>query len=71
MVTWNRTTWGGDIEGSGLLYKEGHCLSTDEKPTGGDLYNGSKLIEMDTGKVCYYDADGETWIEFGGTSEEV
>lgn len=63
MVTFNLTTWGGIIDDIPCLYKEGHCLSTDEKPTGGDLFNGSKLIEMDTGKTLYYDADNETWLD--------
>ena len=39
-------------------------LSTDEKPTG--AYNGSCFIEMDTGKVYFYDAESGEWIEFGG-----
>lgn len=63
MVTFNLTTWGGMVDGDPCLYKEGHCLSTDSKPTGGDLFNGSKLIEMDTGKTCYYDAENETWLD--------
>lgn len=63
MVTFYKTTWGGMVDGEPCIYKEGRCLSTDEKPTGGDLFNGSKLIEMDTGKVCYYDAAGEQWLD--------
>ena len=55
-------------------YKEGTCLSTDEKPTGGDLYNGSKLDEIDTGKSYRYNAAGETWVEWasgnGGELEQ-
>lgn len=68
MVTFYKTTWGGEVDFETCLYKEGHCLSTDSKPTGGDLYNGSKLIEMDTGKTLYYDAENETWLN--GTEAE-
>jgi len=45
-------------------YFEGECLSTDTKPTGDYILNGSKLIEMDTSKVYIYDADNELWREF-------
>lgn len=38
-------------------------LSTDGKPT--DASNGSVFIEMDTGKLYFYDATGETWREWG------
>ena len=37
-------------------------LSTDDKPT--DVSNGSKFIEMDTGKIYMYDAENEQWREF-------
>lgn len=39
-------------------------LSTDEKPTGDSIQNGSSFIEMDTGKLFFYDADGETGEEW-------
>lgn len=42
-------------------------LHDDEKPTG--VYNGSCFIEMDTGKVYFYDAENSQWIEFGGSSD--
>lgn len=38
-------------------------LSTDSKPTDG-IANGSMFVEMDTGKIYLYDADGATWREF-------
>ena len=47
-------------------YAQGACLSTDAKPTSGIL-NGSSLIEMDTGKVFFYDAAGRRGREFGGS----
>lgn len=34
-------------------------LSTDDKPEG--VANGSIFIEMDTGTVYFYDAEGEEW----------
>ena len=43
-------------------YKMGFCLSSDTKPTG--VANGSCLLEMDTGTLYYYDAEGEEWVEF-------
>lgn len=42
-------------------------LSTDEKPTevsGKKVDNGSMFIEMDTGKVYFYDLENEQWKEF-------
>lgn len=36
--------------------------STDEKPT--DVNNGSQFIEIDTGKLYFYDKETEQWIEF-------
>lgn len=41
-----------------------YCLSTDTQPT--NVPNGSICIEMDTGKIYFFDAAGSTWIEFGG-----
>ena len=41
-------------------------LSTDTKPT--DAPNGSVFLEMNTGKVFCYDAEGENWIELGGSA---
>lgn len=38
------------------------CLSTDTKPT--DVPNASMLLEMDTGKVYFYDEDGTDWVEW-------
>ena len=41
-------------------------LSTDEKPTeleGADLVNGCTFIEIDTGKIYFYDLENEEWKE--------
>ena len=41
-------------------------LSTDTKPTeinGQTIGNGSIFIEIDTGKIFFYDETSETWKE--------
>ena len=38
--------------------------STDSKPTTG-VANGSIFMEMDTGKIWFYDAAGAQWLEWG------
>lgn len=42
-------------------------LSTDSKPTGVSVGNGWSFIEMDTGKVFFYNAADEEWLEFAGS----
>ena len=42
-------------------------LSTDDKPTGLNIGNGWSFIEMDTGKVYFYNAADSEWIEFAGS----
>ena len=48
-------------------YCEISCTSTDEKPVGGELATGSILTEVDTGKVYFYNEDGNSgdgaWVE--------
>lgn len=60
MMTWNRSTYI-----AGKAYFEGECLSTDAKPTGEHIMNGSKLIEMDTSTLYIYDAENQEWRAFG------
>ena len=43
-------------------------LSTDTKPTGDTVANGSCFLEMDTGKIWFYDADGAQWLEWGASA---
>lgn len=43
------------------VYREGTCLSTDEKPA--DWDGGSALLETDTGKVFVYDEENGQWRE--------
>ena len=45
-------------------YQEGHCVSSDSKPTTTEFGNGSTLIEMDTGKIYMLDRSADTWREF-------
>ena len=42
-------------------------LSSDTKPTGDDVINGSRFLEIDTGKTYMYDAAGSQWLEYTGT----
>ena len=40
-------------------------LSTDTpKPTDG-VGNGSAFVEMDTGKIYFFDSDSQDWLEWG------
>ena len=52
-------------------FMEFRGLSTDTKPdeTKDSVGNGAAFIEMDTGKLYFYDADSTQWVEFGGSSE--
>ena len=43
-------------------------LSTDNKPADG-VGNGSAFIEMDTGKLYFFDLDNTSWLEWGGSSD--
>lgn len=43
---------------------KGVCTSDDTKPIDG-IANGSKLLELDTGKKCVYDEGQTKWIEYG------
>lgn len=42
-------------------------LSSDTKPTGNGVVNGSRFLEIDTGKTYMYDAAGAQWLEYTGT----
>ena len=45
---------------------EYYGLSTDTKPTDG-VDNGAFFVEMDTGKLYLFDAEGDEWLEVGGS----
>jgi len=66
MLTWESSKIVGyDANGDPLERKSGYCVAADTKPTGGSIANGSRLIEMDTGKVFFFDAESGEWDEFG------
>lgn len=44
------------------------CLSVDVKPTQG-VANGSSLLEMDTGKLYFFDEENAEWLNFAGGDE--
>lgn len=46
-------------------------LSTDSKPTDSSIGNGSAFIEMNTSKLYFYDAAGESWKEWGADATSV
>ena len=43
-----------ELMNDGTKYIEGFCISTDTKPSG-NICIGSKLTEVDTGKIYLYD----------------
>jgi hypothetical protein len=51
----------GATDSDGIKW-EVFCKSTDTKPVSAP--NGSSLVEMDTGKVYFFDADSNQWSEF-------
>ena len=62
MLTWDKSKIVGyDANGEPLEKKEGYCMSTDDKPTGGGIANGSKLDEINTGTEYRYDQAGAQW----------
>lgn len=53
-------------DGKEYITVELRGLSTDTKPTtSGEKYidNGSVFVEIDTGKIFFYDLSTETWKE--------
>ncbi len=50
----------------GAKYYEFCGLSTDTKPTGGDIGTGSIFCEVNTGKILFYNSaasSGSEWVE--------
>lgn len=62
MVTLSDFSVTSGIDGNLQGTVEFRGLSTDPKPVT-DVINGSSFIEIDTGKVYLFDADGGTWNE--------
>lgn len=57
------TKIGTDIKDKNNSILEVIGLSTDTKPTE-NISNGSIFIEMDTGKIYFYDKENTQWREF-------
>ena len=51
-------------EKKAVYHFQGYCVSSDTKPTGAEIGNGSSLVEMDTGKIYFFDAGAGQWREF-------
>ena len=50
---------------SGKFDREGVCLSSDTKPVEDEtMSNGSRLIEMDTATLYFYDEENAEWRAF-------
>ena len=56
-----RATFIGNNDGQSA-YMELTGLSTDSKPTTG-LFNGSIFVEVNTGKVFFFNEASSTWVE--------
>ena len=54
---------GNTANSDAVFYKEGYCDSTDEKPVANDTATGSILVEVDTGKVFFFNEKDKTWVE--------
>lgn len=55
-------TYDNEVKVGSKRKVEGKCISTDTKPT--DVINGSLLIEMDTGKLYFFDEASSVWREW-------
>lgn len=52
------------VEEDTIIYGELRGKSTDTKPTeidGKTIGNGCVFVEIDTGKIFFFDADSEEW----------
>ena len=60
-----KTTVNSSVQNEAIF--EFFALSTDTKPTETysdiKILNGSSLKEIDTGKLCLYDQENDTWEE--------
>ena len=49
-------------------------MAEDEKPIGAfqerKIQNGSTFLEMDTGKLYFYNAEEDSWLAFPGTAAQ-
>ena len=66
MVSIIKTDKVDNTEEKQIITGELRGLSTDTKPTIIDnkiIGNGSVFVEIDTGKIFFYDLDGKAWKE--------
>ena len=61
MLTTNKLVYFSETDEEPKRLLEGHCLSSDTKPTEG-VHNGSLLLEMDTSTVYFFDEAGKRWL---------
>lgn len=61
MVTFSKYVYMGNDNDTPVNYVEGECLSSDTKPTE-NIYNGSKLMEMDTATLYMFDQGSAQWV---------
>lgn len=52
------------IDNKACIISTYYGLSTDSKPTDG-VGNGSAFVEMDTGKLYFFDSTNTQWREWG------
>ena len=62
MITFDK--WAQVSDGQNVAIGTYYGLRTDSKPTEG-VANGSCFLEMDTGKVYFFNAASSTWVEPG------
>lgn len=66
MITIYKTDVVKNTDEGQVVYAELRGLSTETKPTTiGDklIGNGSAFIEIDTGKIVFYDGESQEWKE--------
>lgn len=68
MVNWTFVDY--KVPGADKPYREGACLSTDQKPGADTVLNGSKLLELDSGSLYMFDAENDRWLAWNGGGGE-
>ena len=62
MLTTSKCVYMGSTDdGKEINYIEGECLAEDTKPTE-NIYNGSKMMEMDTATLYMFSAKTSEWL---------
>lgn len=58
MITLHKAAWQNKIRNA-----EFHGLSTDTKPLGSSIGNGSTFYEIDTGDTYRFDKENNQWLK--------